>query len=78
VILKLSWDEIHEIQERAVARGFSRRQDEPLPYLGIDEKSFLKGHNYLTVFTDIEHSRVLEVGKDRDEAAVSRKDPSCM
>lgn len=71
-ILALSWDEIHEIQEHAVARGLSRRQDEPLPYLGIDEKSFLKGHDYLTVCTDIERSRVLEVGRGRDEEAVTR------
>ena len=66
-ILRLSWDEIHEIQERAVMRGCSRHTEEPVPSLGIDEKSFLKGHQYVTIFTDIRRSRVIEVGKGRDK-----------
>lgn len=69
-ILRLSWDEIHEIQGRAVMRGCSRRTEEPVPSLGIDEKSFLKGHQYVTIFTDIRRSRVIEVGKGRDKESV--------
>lgn len=52
-ILKVSWDEAHEIQKRAVSRGLSRREDEPLSYVGIDEKSFLKGHSYTTLLVDM-------------------------
>jgi transposase len=33
--LRLSWDEIHGIMERAVERGLKRRHAEPLPALGV-------------------------------------------
>lgn len=69
-ILKLSWDEVHEIQERAVGRGLSRREEKEIAYVGIDEKSFLKRHSYATVVLDIKDARVIDVGKDRKEATV--------
>ncbi len=42
-LLKLSWDEIHGIMERAVQRGLERRKAEVIPQIGIDEKAFRKG-----------------------------------
>jgi transposase len=47
--LSLSWDEVHAIQERAVKRGLERRKAEPVTRLGIDEKSFTRGHHYFTM-----------------------------
>ena len=41
------------ILERAVQRGLERRAAEPIPYLGVDEKSFRKRHRYLTVVNDL-------------------------
>jgi len=70
-LLRLSWDEMHEIQERAVNRGLSRRGEEGLVHIGVDEKSFMRGHSYITVVSDIDRSRVIEVGHGRDEAAVT-------
>ena len=52
-LLKLSWDEIHGIMERAVKRGLERRQAEPVTQLGVDEKAFRKGHHYLTLVNDL-------------------------
>ena len=63
--LRLSWDEAAGIQERAVRRGLLRRQAEPVRYLGIDETSFRHGHDYVSVVSDLEKSRVLFVGQDR-------------
>ena len=57
--LKLSWDEIHGIMERAVKRGLERRQTEPVAQIGVDEKAFRKGHNYLTLVNDLARGRVL-------------------
>jgi transposase len=37
--LRLSWDEIHAIMERAVERGLARRKAEKIPHLGVDEKA---------------------------------------
>ena len=36
----LTWDEVHGIMERAVARGLRRRGAEPIPHIGVDEKAF--------------------------------------
>lgn len=63
--LGLSWDEASGIMERAVRRGLSRRQAEPIRHVGVDETSFRKRHRYVTVVSDLEHSRVLYVGDER-------------
>ncbi len=55
-LLKLSWDEVHLIQEKAVQRGFQRRDEGALHYIGVDEKSFLKGHRYATVLSDLDNA----------------------
>jgi len=47
--LGLSWDEMHGIMERAVARGLERRKAEAVPLLGVDEKAFRKGQKYFTL-----------------------------
>lgn len=68
--LKLSWDEIHTIQERAVKRGLERRAAEPLRYVGVDEKAYKTGHSYLTLVNDLEKGRVLFVSEDREEKSL--------
>ena len=69
-LLGLSWDEIHGIMERAVARGLKRRQAEPIPALGVDEKAFRKGHKYVTLVNDLQGSRVLYVAEDRTRTSL--------
>jgi transposase len=68
--LQLSWDEVHAIQERAVARGLARREAEMIPHLGVDEKSFTRGHRYFTLVNDLNRPRVLYVAEDRTEASL--------
>lgn len=63
--LRLSWDEARGIMTRAVARGLARRPATPVRSLGIDEKSFLKRHQYVTVVVDLDAKRVLHVADDR-------------
>ena len=71
-LLNLSWDQIHLIQLKAVERGLSRRKAEPIDYAGIDEKNFGKGHSYVSVLTDLDRSRVLEVvpGRSLESAEI--------
>jgi transposase len=69
-LLHLSWDEIHGIQVRAVDRGLERREAEAAPVLGIDEKSFQKGHKYFTLVNDLVRSRVLYVAEDRTKSSL--------
>lgn len=70
----LSWNVIDGIQRRAVRRGLKRRileESEQLPRrLGIDETSFQKRHEYVTVVSDQQQNRVVHVGDGRTSAAV--------
>lgn len=68
--LKLSWDEVHGIMDRAVKRGLARRQAEAVPALGVDEKAFRKGHKYLTLVNDLVRGRVLYVAEDRKQSSL--------
>lgn len=67
-LLKIGWATADGIMGRAVARGLERRELEDLDELGIDEKSFLKGHRYITALNDLGRGRVLEVVEGRSEA----------
>lgn len=71
-LLGLSWDQVHAIMERAVERGLERRELGGLRYVGLDEKSFGSGQSYISVMSDLEGSRVLEVtdGNDKESVAI--------
>jgi transposase len=71
-LLRLSWDQIHEIQKRAVERGLTRRLSEKIKHVGIDEKSFLNGHSYASVLYDLDKGRVLEIEPERTEIAATK------
>jgi transposase len=47
--LRLSWDQVAGIQKRAVVRGLARRESKPPTRIGVDETSFQKRHEYVTV-----------------------------
>ena len=64
-MLELGWHATDEIMNRAVKRGLSRRAPEEICSIGIDEKSFRKGHKYITTLNDINGSRVLDVVESR-------------
>ena len=68
--LGLSWDEVHGIMERAVARGLKRREAESIPWIGVDEKAFCKGHKYATLVNDLSFSRVLYVAEGRKQTSL--------
>jgi transposase len=71
-LLGLSWDAAHRIMATAVARGLERRKTDDVNHVGIDEKSFGRGHDYVSIMTDIDHSRVLEVVPERTIAACDK------
>ena len=68
-LLRLGWKQACEIRKRAVERGLARRSQAEVDYLGIDEKNFGKGHDYVSVLSDIRSRRVLDVVRDRTEEA---------
>ena len=59
--LALSWEQVEGIQARAVRRGLARRKKLSPKRLGLDETSFQKRHEYVTVVNDLDAGRVLHV-----------------
>jgi transposase len=69
-LLGISWDEAAGIQERAVHRGLERREAVSPKRIGVDETSFQKGHEYVTVVSDQESANVLYVADDRKQGSL--------
>lgn len=64
-ILRIDFKVLHHIMEKAVNRGLADREDQEIKYIGLDEKSMRRGHTYLTVLSDTEENRVIDVGESR-------------
>jgi transposase len=64
-LMNLSWNAIDGIMQRAVKRGLSRREEQCVTQLGIDETAFRKRHDYVTIVSNQETGTVLHVGSDR-------------
>ena len=63
--LRLSWDQVAGIQARAVQRGLARREKRSPTAIGVDETSFQKRHEYVTVVNDLNEGIVLHVADNR-------------
>ncbi len=63
--LRLSWDQVAGIQARAVRRGLARRVRRSPTAIGVDETSFQKRHEYVTVVNDLDEGIVLHVADNR-------------
>ncbi len=50
----------------------NRRGNDEITWIGMDEKSFRKGHNYVSLMNDLEHSRVLDVVEGREGKAADK------
>lgn len=64
-LMNISWEAAEGILDRAVERGLARRTEEALRVVGVDETSFQKRHEYVTVVADLERERVVWVGDER-------------
>lgn len=63
--MRISWDEAWGIMGRAVKRGLARRTLTPVEDLAIDETSFQKRHEYVTVLVNRKTSQVVDILDDR-------------
>ena len=72
-LMRCSFDIVNRILHRVTQRGLARRQeDEIIEEIGIDEKSFRKGHRYASVLSDTKGGRVLEVEENRTRLACQK------
>jgi len=68
--LGLTWEEANGIVERAVRRGLARRPSMVGRRLGIDEHSYLKHFQFVTMVVDLDAQTVLHVADDRTAASL--------
>jgi len=71
-ILRLSWNKLHSIMKKAVKRGLLKRNLDNIGIVNIDDKSFKKGRDYVTILSDEKTSAVLEVTKDNTKEAANK------
>jgi len=64
-LMGLTWDQVDGVMQRAVKRGFARRATLKPERIGVDETSFQKRHEYVTVVTDLDSTDVLYVADNR-------------
>lgn len=72
VLLGCSFRLVNRIIHQSTERGLSRRdtKKQPIEDISLDEKSFKKGHKYVTVLSHPRSGCVLDVGENRDEKSV--------
>lgn len=69
-ILRCGFNLVNKIMHNATQRGLDRRDANAIyKLLCIDEKSFKKGHKYVTVLSDPEEGIILDIVKDRTKKA---------
>lgn len=66
----LSWNAIDRIMERAVKRGLSARGEMDIHHLSVDETSFKKGREYVTIISNAQ-GQVLAVEEGRSSDSLS-------
>lgn len=68
----VDWKTVAAAVKTAVQRGLQLRRWKPLHVLGIDEVSRRKGQRYLTLVYDLERSRLVWAGENRDADTMRR------
>jgi len=67
----ITWDQSWAVVERAVGRGFERKEKHLPERIGIDEKSFAKGHKYETLVYDLDQATVEYVADNRESESLA-------
>jgi len=68
--LHVGWDLIKEIHKTKLQRLYRKMPIHKIKYLGIDEFSLRKGHNYMTIFIDIQSGRIIHAVEGTSKDAV--------
>ena len=68
-VMDISWSRAWNIIDHAVKRGLSRKTSRPR-IIGVDDKSYRKGHKYITLVMDMENSGVEFISMDRRKSSL--------
>ena len=63
--LRVGWDLIKEIHKSKLSRTYKNIPLHEVNYLGMDEFSIRKGHEYMTIFTDLQTGRIIHAVEGR-------------
>jgi transposase len=70
--MDLNWETVKDSEVRYIRGLLRKRKLDGITSIGIDEVSYLKGHRYLTLVTDMNHRRVIYVTHGNDGRSVKR------
>jgi transposase len=70
-LLRVAWETVQAVVMRVVAEHLDDSRLDGVFNLGVDEISYKRGHQYLTVVADHDTGRVLHVAKGRSHAALN-------
>ncbi len=67
--LRVGWDMVKEIHKDKLFILYRTIPLREVRYIGVDEFSLKKGHEYMTIFTDLENGRILHAveGRGKDD-----------
>ena len=71
-LMNISDDRMCGIMHRSVERGLKERDLSGVHQISLDEKSYGKGHQYITVLSDSRTGTVLDIEKDRTQQAADK------
>ena len=69
--LGVGWDLIKQIHKEKLKRRYKSIALNKIKYLGIDEFSIKKGHNYMTIFIDLASGRIIHAVEGRSKEAIT-------
>ncbi len=69
-LMRCSWEAVHAIAARVVAEHLDTERLDGLLRIGVDEISYRRGHQYLTIVADHDKARVVWVAKGKRGAAL--------
>ena len=70
-IMQISWDEARGIMERAVERGFMRREEAEMPNIAVDEKSYRKDRQFVTLLMDLDRGCIHGTAPGNSKASLT-------
>jgi len=67
--LQVGWDLIKKIHKTKLQSLYQKISISNIKYLGVDEFSLRKGHNYMTIFIDLQSGRIVHAveGRSKDD-----------
>lgn len=71
-LARIDWDTVGRICERVVADGLDPHRLDGLVKIGVDEVSWKRQHNYLTLVTDHHRGKIIWGTEGKDTAALDR------